>query len=215
MMLEAAQLIPNIAFGLFDKVVKSIDTNIAPFMDFSLGSVSRWMPESMSASEGAAPQMSENRRRWIGDYSASVEFLDSILDASVSAMYTENTTGVNEEIRLCLKKGGDATWGECEDFRLFVKKLADQERQSSAREEARLKINIYFGENDSMIEDKGRRYMQTCWNGTDGEYADAFDFGSKIVKDSDHNNLLTFVAVLEEIVGAVAGLEDAAKITNN
>ena len=211
-MLQAAQLIPSIAFGLFDKVVKSIDANIAPVIDSSFGSVSRWMPESMSASE-AAPKMSENRRRWIDDYSASVEFLDSILEASVSAMCTENTIGVNDEIRLCLKKRGDATWGECEDFQLFVEKLAELERQSAR--EAKLLIKIYFGEIDSMIGDKGRGYMQTCWSGKDDEFADAFDFVSVIVKDSDHNNLLTFVAVLEEIVGAVAGLKNAAKITNS
>ena len=66
-----------------------------------------------------------------------------------------------------------------------------------------------------MIEDKGRRYMQTYWKGKDTGYAGKFDFVSTIVRDSDHNNLLTFVAVLEETVGAVAGLEDAAKTTND
>lgn len=190
--MQVARMVPNFAFGSWNTIVKSIATNIGPAIGSSVGFVGKWLSGSNPAPE------SENRLHWKREYGVSTEFLDTIGDAALGAMYKENTVGANSEARLCLKKAGNGTWGECEDFQDFVRMLVAQER--SREQEAKLRVKMLFAEDDALIGREGQRYMEACWD-RDGEFADVLEFTSATVDDSDHDSLMMMAAVMEEVIG--------------
>lgn len=204
-MLQAAQLVPNIAFGSLNSLIKAMAT-IVPAVGSSVGFVGKWLSESTPAS-GSGSEISENRLHWQKAYGVSNEFLDTILDASLEAMYAENTAGSNSEVRQCLKKEGDGTWGVCEDFEVFVRELAARERSRGPG--PKIRVKILFAEEDPMIGVVGRRYMESCWD-CEGKFGDVLEFTSAGVEGADHNSIVTLVAVLEEILGDVVSGDDAA-----
>jgi hypothetical protein len=199
-MLQAAQLIPSFAFGSWNTVVKSIATSIAPAIGSSVGFVGKWLSDSKPEAES---NVSKNRLHWQKEYGVSGEFLDTIMEALFNTMYAESTVGANSEARQCLKKEGDGTWGECEDYEAFVQKLVAKERTHG--QEAKLRIDIFFAQDDALVGQRGQRYMEACWSGQGG-FADVLEFASSTVDGSDHDSVLTMIAVLEEIVGRVVGV---------
>ena len=121
----------------------------------------------------------------------------------------ENTKGLNDETRLCLKKG--VTWGECEDFDEYIKNLAAREEQGVAG--AKLRVKILFAQQDSMIGQRGRQYMEECWErNCRTETGQAFDVLVKTVDDTDHDGLPGKLNVLEEILGDVLGEVQVAEV---
>lgn len=203
-LLQAARLLPSAAFGSWNKLVESIATVMGPAIGSSIGTIGKWLPKSTSASD-AELETAKNRLHWQSGYGLSVEFLDTASDAVLGAMFAENTVGANSEARQCLKKHGDGTWGECEDFQIFVEKLVAQER--SRTQEAKLRVKILFAESDAMIGQQGQQYMKACWDKS--EFADVLNFTSATVDAADHDSLMAMAAVLENVLGDVVG-ENAA-----
>lgn len=121
----------------------------------------------------------------------------------------EDTRGLNDETRLCLKKG--VTWDECEDFDEFVKRLAAREDQGTAG--GKLRVKILFAQQDSMIGQRGRQYMMECWErNCRTETGQAFDVIAKTVDDTDHDGVPGRLNVLEEILGDVLGEVEVAEL---
>ncbi|QPG97209.1 hypothetical protein C2857_005959 [Epichloe festucae Fl1] len=205
-LLQAARLlVPGAAFGSWNNLVKSIATKIGPAIGSSIGTIGKWLPKSTSASD-AEFETSKNRLHWQSGYGLSTEFLDTAPDALLGAMFAENTVGANSEAMQCLKKQGDGTWGECEDFRVFVEKLVAQER--SRTQEAKLRVKTLFAENDAIVGQQGQQYMEACWDKS--EFADVLNFTSATVDGADHESLMIMAAVLENVLGDVVG-ENAAQ----
>lgn len=124
----------------------------------------------------------------------------------------ENTAGLNDEMRVCLKKG--STWDDCDDLDGFVKKLAVREEQGTTQ--ARLRVKLLFAEQDSLIGERGREYLQQCWerNCRTEEGQQTIDVSARIVEGTDHDSLPGKLAILEEVLRDVLGKHEAAGQTD-
>lgn len=198
-MLQAAQFLPNMLFGSLDTTLKAINSNIAPVIGSSLSFMSSWLPQTTPT----APKMTDNRLRWQRDYGYSLEYINDVMDSIHTRMAEESTAGANDEARLCLKKGGDNTWGECEDFDIYVKKLLTREKLREG--EPKLNVRIIFAREDNMIGKAGQEYMEKCW-AQDSELMDAIIYKATTF-DADHDSLMTKAEVLEEVVTHVLGAD--------
>ncbi|KAJ4147064.1 hypothetical protein LMH87_001616 [Akanthomyces muscarius] len=197
-LLQAAQLLPSTVLGCFDSVAKSLDTYVGPIIGSSLSFMDSWFPSAAEPESAAVARL----LRWQSEYGMPNDFLDAILQAAVRAGMAESTKGLNDETRLCLKKS--VTWGECEDFDEYVKKLAAREEQRA--EGSRLRVKILFAQKDSMIGQRGRQYMEECWErNCRTETGQAFDVLAKTVDDTDHDGVPGRLTVLEEILGDLVG----------
>ena len=186
-LLQAAQILPSGVFGGLDTLSRTVATTVGPAIGSSISFAFSLLPSK------PAPE-SENRTRWKTEYGVSAAVLDG--DAACEAMYCETLAGMNDEARLCLRKDG-STWEACDDFEAFVKKLDEKEKDRTEK----LKVRIYFAEEDSLIGEKGKQYMEKCWS-----EVDAIEYSSVTVPGSNHDSLVTTAAVLEEIVRDVTGV---------
>lgn len=105
-------------------------------------------------------------------------------------IFQEDTTGVNEDARLCLKKGGPGLWGACEDYaeciRNFIK--PEQDRAQSRPNQVRLKIHAYFASSDVMIGKHGQEYFEQIWRQPGVE--DFVDFESTTLDKTNHDSVV-------------------------
>lgn len=196
--LQAAQYIPNSALSYFDNIAKSLDSYVGPAIGSSVSFLDGWFSGPGKSEPAPAPAV----LRWGSEYGMSKQFLESILQAGTRAGIAENTAGLNDEIRVCLKKG--STWFDYDDPDKFVEKLAIREEQKIAQ--PRLRVKIIFAQHDSLIGDSGRQYLQQCWErNCHARHGLAIDFSAKIVEGTDHDSLLGKLAILEEVLSDVLG----------
>lgn len=76
-------------------------------------------------------------------------------------MFTEETSGANDEALLCAQKGpaAEVSWGVCNDYRTFVPALAKmwEERLGGV---AKLRVQAVFAEEDAMIGGGGGSFLR-------------------------------------------------------
>ncbi|XWX01452.1 hypothetical protein V2A60_009480 [Cordyceps javanica] len=192
--MQAAQMLPDVALGFVDTFSRSIGTYIAPAVGSSLTFMENWF------AGGSQPDLvsEEKRRYWQKEYGVSAEFLNTVLEAVVQDGFQESTIGINDEARLCLRKGG--SWGECDDFTKFFGNLATLEM--SRAQNPKLLIKILFAEQDSMIGQRGQQYMESCWrqNYCDGQDV-PFVIATSTVEGTDHDGIAGKISVLEDVLG--------------
>lgn len=113
-------------------------------------------------------------------------------------MLTEAGSGINEEMLLCLKKGGN--WGACDDYRSYVADLVVQEKErmisfasnhpdSNSDMPVKLKVRAFFSTTDIMIGEGGQKFFEECWQKEGVE--DAIDFQSIAVPDTNHDSIIS------------------------
>ncbi|KAJ3482550.1 hypothetical protein NLG97_g7539 [Lecanicillium saksenae] len=203
-LLQAAQLIPNAAIGYFDTLTKSLDAYVGPVVGSSISIMDKWF----SSEEQPNPARAATRARWENEYGVSSEFLNNIGEACFRAGMAENSEGLNDETRLCLKKG--CTWDACDDYDELVKTLTA--REVAAASPARLRVKILFAQQDAMIGERGARYMKDCWERNCGpETGRVIDLCTKTVDGTDHDSLCTKLVALEEVMRDVLGQDEAAE----
>lgn len=196
--LLAAQMLPNLALGYVDTVSRSLSTYVGPAIDSSLGFLGSWFASSAEPD----PKVQEKRQYWQKEYGVSPEFLDEVFAATVQDGFQENAEGLNDEARLCLRRGG--SWGECDDYEQFVKKL--EELESSRKHDARLLVKIVFAEADAMIGERGKQYMETCWKRIADKTEDApFDVIIQTIEGTDHDGVAGKMSVADDILRYAAG----------
>jgi hypothetical protein len=106
----------------------------------------------------------------------------------VKSQFAENMSGADEELKLCLRKGGDASWGEAVDYAKCVRRIAANEEVllGGRREAARLIVNASFTGSDVMIGKRGQEYFENCWR----EGRGMVDFTTKTFVGTDHDAVL-------------------------
>lgn len=78
-------------------------------------------------------------------------------------LFEENTSGGNDEARLCLRNGPGTSWDRCEVYPTFVLKLKVEWEERLKQTGQRLQLDVVFGEgSDSMIGTKGMNYFKEC-----------------------------------------------------
>jgi hypothetical protein len=159
-------------------------------------------------SSGAAEERDKNRRYIEDNYGLSMDQQNEISAAMMQFMFKENAAGSDSEAMQCLRKS-PSTWGNCEDYNLFVRDLVERERERD-RAGVPLKVNAYFAEEDSMIGKQGQAYFEKCWQQEGlGGLGDVLTFESTTIPGSDHDSLVQSAEVWERILGEMKETADS------
>ncbi|KAF7590645.1 hypothetical protein BBP40_002597 [Aspergillus hancockii] len=192
--MQMAQYLPSTVFGVWNLIPKFFLLKVAPVFASSGMAMTKSSSVMSSGVVGVAEDVSElekNRRRIERGYGLSRDVQAELDSLVMSFMFEENTVGANSEALQCLRKGSDGwkTWGKCEDYGVYVR--------------------AYFAKNDSMIENRGQKYVEECWFGEGGaeEFGDVLDFESATYAELEHDSLLQSAKVLESIFVHAGGIQ--------
>lgn len=197
--MQLAQLVPEKAFIAWHLIPRFMLLTAKPVLASS-GAVVTKLQGSVSSGSSHSRDLSQverTRERIETEYGLPKDVQAELATLTVRFLFQEQSVGANDEALQCLRKGPRRTWGKCEDYALFVKELADAERRAGR---ARLKIQAYFAEEDSMIGKKGQRYVEECFS----RRQDVLDFESITVPGVDHDGLSQCAEVLNSVFREVA-----------
>lgn len=193
MTLQAAQLLPSFAVGQFGGVVKGMNSYVGPVVGSSLTMLDKWF----SSPAQPDPKKEQRRAQILAEYGITADYLNTVNETLVQMAMREDMAGLGDETKLLLKKAGD--WGACEDFKECVVELAKREKARPEKE--RLHVKVYFAEQDMMIGERGKEYMESCWKVLgEGDYNGAIEVDMKTVEGTDHDSLCGRPSVLHELM---------------
>lgn len=140
------------------------------------------------------------------EHSTSVEVARKIEALQSKYFFEEDTTGANEEARLCLQKGGSNCWLICADYTKYVQDLVKQERERAQSEptQPKLRLQVYYAESDIMIGKGGQSYFEECWK--QQVVSTNVQFESQEMPGTNHETVL-----LDHEMGALKSIFDEVK----
>ncbi|KKY32433.1 hypothetical protein UCDDA912_g07595 [Diaporthe ampelina] len=197
--MQIAQKLPTSVFGIWHHMPKIASAGGAAF-----NKITKLLPSSSGVNAAETAPLERNRQKIESDYGLTVELQKELQTLALKSMLSENVVGADSEALCCLRKGPAGLWGDCDDYALFVRKLAELERSRRADEGGgntkTLRISAYFAESDALIGQKGQSYMEDCWKGSGGDgFQDVLNFTTTTVKETDHDSVVQSVDVLKQI----------------
>lgn len=108
-------------------------------------------------------QREEESRKCLDGYGITLELKEKLDRTVFKYAFAENTTGANDEARLCLKSVSGSSWEACDNYEECVKTLADVWDVRVADGGTPLRVDIFLPEEDIMVGEKGMKYFQECW----------------------------------------------------
>ncbi|KAJ0119927.1 hypothetical protein J7T55_000777 [Diaporthe amygdali] len=207
--MKMAQSLPTSVFGIWHYMPKVVTAGGTAF-----SKISNLLPSSSGVNAAETPPLERNRQKIESEYGLPVEMQRELQTLTLKSIFSENMVGADSEALCCLRKGPVGLWGDCDDYALFVRKLAELERTRRADEgvgdRESLRISAYFAESDSMIGKRGQSYMENCWKGSGGdEFQDVLNFTAETVKETDHDSVVQSVEVLKQIFLSAGGAAPA------
>ncbi|KAI6880332.1 hypothetical protein D0869_07477 [Hortaea werneckii] len=202
-LMRIASALPSSWIDSWDTINRFLLDNVMPVFSWSGGAMASM--SSAFQSEAGAVDTSEMTLRQ--KYGVSEEAGKCIEKLLMKYWLSENTIAANEEALLGLKKGRSSDWGVCDDYEAFVQLCAQQEqqRQTASMDQAKLKVQMYFAENDIMIGEGGREYFNKIWKQSGVE--ELIDVESRRLPGTNHDT-----AVLDPEKGALKHIfEQVAK----
>ena len=204
-LMNLASKIPSPVIDQLSSLQGFVMSKVAPTLSFSGGLIS-----SPAALLGSTPDA--NAETKVGSdedaakkYGVDVETAKLISSNAVKFHLAEDTTAGNEEAKLCLMKGGSASWGVLADYEACVRSIADAGGVSSADgQTARLRVDTFFAASDVMIGKGGQEYFEKCWRQVG--MAGKVDFDSEICEGTDHDTVLVDfrLGALKKVFGRIA-----------
>lgn len=180
--------LPDSWIGHWHQVAKFLNNNVAPVITASGMTITK-------ATRGSALSMSESKATMTE--SAHCDHEERIWQKASESVIThyifaEDVEGASQEALLCLQKG-NVQWDTWHTMDKAVSRIATNEKlcHELCKDEnaEKLRIRIFFAEDDEMIGKSGQVYLENCFaNATNKEY---LDFHSEIVPGTDHNEVLT------------------------
>lgn len=198
--MQMLQYLPTSIFGIWHHIPKFASAGGAAFQKFS-----QMLPSSSGLNAAETTSLERNRQKIESEYGLTVKLQKELQILAPKSTFSENTVGADSEALLCLRKGPAGLWGECEDYALFVRNLAELEKRRRVDEggngdREKLRICAYFAESDALIGKRGQSYMEDCWRGAgEGEFQDVLTFTTATISGTDHDSLVQSVEVLEQI----------------
>lgn len=109
---------------------------------------------------------------------------------SVKYKFAEDTSGINDEARLCLQKCADGDWGEAHDYADCIKSILRNEHTLTQQhpERPKLKVAAYFSGSDVMIGKRGEEYFKQCWQ--QSNWQEMIDFSTQTFPKANHDTVL-------------------------
>ncbi|OAA68847.1 alpha/beta hydrolase fold-1 [Cordyceps fumosorosea ARSEF 2679] len=213
-MMQAAQYIPSPAYSLFNGLSRfaargmltTVSSSEAVFNAFGMGQRSEAEEQTVQS------WAKDNSMKLERECGLSTKIQGALQLQTVEHIFSENTTGSSDEARHCARKSAPGSWGKADDYSVFVEEVARQERSrrggdADAASPAKLKVMAFFAASDHIIGEGGRGYVEKCWNGKAGDFGDAFEFRSKTVAGTGHDELVVGFDVWKEIVANIRGNE--------
>lgn len=123
-------------------------------------------------------------------YGVDGETAKAIDKFSMEYKFAEDTNGVNDEAKLCLRKCEDADWGEAQDYAACIRTIAQKERtlQQQNPGRAKLKVDAFFSGSDIMIGKRGQEYFEQCWQ--QDEFKEGLNFATKTYPKANHDSVI-------------------------
>jgi hypothetical protein len=202
-----ASKIPSPVIDYLSPLQGFVMSKVAPTLSFSGGLIS-----SSAALLGSKPDANaEVQAGSIEDaaekYGVDLETAKLISSYAVRFNLAEDKTAGNEEAKLCLMKGGSASWGVLADYEACVRSIADAEVATSEDGQVkRLRVDASFAASDLLIGKGGQEYFEKCWR-QEG-MAGKVDFDSHICEGTDHDSVLVDFRLgsLKKVFGRIAAL---------
>ncbi|KAK2629427.1 hypothetical protein QTJ16_000247 [Diplocarpon rosae] len=164
--LKAAALIPNKALDYWNNLAGSIVTKGAPAINFSAGALTATtnMLRGCRSSENSKYADGQRERDCKERFGIGQDVKAALLAMANSLFWEEETSGGNDEARLCLKSVPGTSWDRCEVYPTFVRNLNFDWEKRANQYGRKLRIKIVFGEGaDLMVGHKGMKYFMNCF----------------------------------------------------
>lgn len=178
----AAKYLPSGLVAHTDKVATLINGRLAPVLGVSAvisGSLGRLLPLGRSEEEEEVVRGREGE---------DVAFQDAIGPYIVRHIFQRggNVVGLGGETQVLLRNGAceKEGWSDWGDFDGLVPRLVEAVGRVTER---RLRVDVWFAENDQMIGDagsRGVRWFEGCWEGVDG-----VEFRREVVERATHDDV--------------------------
>lgn len=178
-LMQLAARLPEMVVRAWEPLIRFVNRRVMPVTAWSGGVLGD--ASAMFGAADAEAQISAGER-----YGVSEEVGKEVEKLLVpSYLMAEDTSAVNEEALLCLKKAEVPLWGAAEDYAEFVRQLVKLEGERSGRH---VKVQAYFAETDVMIGKGGQRYFDECWRqeGVEG----VVEYESVELKGTNHDSTL-------------------------
>lgn len=217
--LSVSSYLPSPLINKFDSVVRSVNSIMAPTMQFS-GVVSAAVSAPFAADQESGIS-GDYRRRTLPRHErddicreyCGVSAAESTARSReiMRAMFGENTRGANHEALLTLRKGEAGSWGACDDYATYPDALAAkmrdlfrESRQDTNRDTghadlappcAPLVIKSFWAEKDNMVSKKGEEYFNRCFErfsgrtSGDGQGGQYVQYESEVLPGSNHDTV--------------------------
>ncbi|PYI30924.1 hypothetical protein BP00DRAFT_371961 [Aspergillus indologenus CBS 114.80] len=196
--MQMAQMLPKGILNQWNKLIGFTLTKAAPTLGASSGILANMSSSLPGMGRSLDP---EEHDACLTTYGMPVEAVEKLEKITMEYMFTESSTGINDEAMVCLKKGSLGLWGACEDLPAYVRQLLQSEHDHKQHypQEAPLRLVAGFAEKDSMIGSRGQRYFEQCF--TRADLGGGVAFESVVMPGTDHDSIWsTRTGVLEKLM---------------
>jgi predicted metalloprotease len=205
--------LPQSWIGKWHHIAKFINNTVAPVIAASgvpITKASKASVGSMAESKAKATDAAQRAQEKLMWKKAAESVVTKFI-------FAENLEGASQEALLCLQKG-NVKWGDWDTIDEAVSRIATNEKSRRGNDGTtagrKLKIQVFFAEDDEMVGKGGQAYLEKCFAKAD--VTEYLDFHSEVVPATDHNEVLrtskgATKKVMQEI--GIASEEHAEPIT--
>ncbi|KAG0647982.1 hypothetical protein D0Z07_5873, partial [Hyphodiscus hymeniophilus] len=161
-LLKVASMLPNALLGQWNKVMGFVLHNVQPVLSVS-GGASQIVSQPFKNKLKTEKQKEEDERKCMRGYGVSLEIKAELDKAAFRYGFAENSEGLNDEARLCLRSVKGISWGACEDYEECIKALKEAWGKRVEGGGKPLSVSVFLPEEDMMVEDKGMKYFEDVW----------------------------------------------------
>ncbi|GAB1735066.1 hypothetical protein NU219Hw_g134t1 [Hortaea werneckii] len=193
-LMRIASAVPSSWIDSWDTINRFLLDNVMPVFSWSGGAMA-----SMSSAFQPEPGVVDTSEATLGQKYGVSEVAGQCIEKLLMKYWlSESIIAANEEVLLGLKKGRPSDWGVCDNYEAFVQLCVQQEqqRQTASMDRAKLKVQMYFAQNDIMIGEGGREYFLKSWKQSGVE--ELLDVESRTMPGTNHDT-----AVLDPDKGAL------------
>lgn len=191
-------MLPDGVLNHWGSLMSFVVNNITPMITSSGGAFAA-LKSSLAPQIAASTQKEALEHHCREAYGISLETKKEMDALLFKWAFLEDTSGINDEARLCLKNTGDCSWDACENYEEMVTNLVEMWTERVERNQsAELEVKIYLAEEDIMIGDKGKEYFRKCW--TKENWIGGIKVNCEQLEGTDHDTVLDPFKSLREIV---------------
>jgi hypothetical protein len=188
-------MLPDSLLNHWDDIIALVINKASPAFGASSGAIAGF---SRMFGWGKKIDEEEEERKCREHFGMELSVKKEVERLAFKYAFEENTKGVNDEARLCLKSTEGTGWDAAECYPELVGNLKVVWEEKVRNGSAKLKVKIVFAEEDMMIGIKGRKYFEDCW--MQEKCGDGVEVECGEVKATDHESVLNLSkGVLGEI----------------